>query len=270
MDGLKLIASGGYGKIFATAQDTIIKAFRKQISPEDALNEFKFQEIIYSSINKLLSSESDDAIVNLVRKYVVVSKPLDHKMEPVTINSVDYSCYFEMEKLHGFPLSMYKNFNSQVDANIDKKYLETHNQYLNILLHLSFNLETTSGFYSVDYKNPISESNPMRGYFISKDDPNILQYLRENFNLELSDINLKHIIGFLFSWIYYDTKIIPFDVEIALGFNPDTQQFQINLLDFGLVKHGCESSLESEMELDMYADIDDPDIQLGWNCAKQQ
>lgn len=232
---LKILGAGGFGTVYLLPNNNVIKAIKDHTNCMAAEEEMKKQRDIYASFVELQNLKADEELINLVKKYVVLSDPLNAKNEPITINDHIYSCYFEMTRLVGIPLNIYEQFDMNIDNSFDKEYLAQHKSDFFILLQLTYNTDLPNKIYGTNYSRAkISDKNPLRGYFISENDVSILNFLRNYYNLLLSDNQIQQIIGFIYGWIFFKAKYVPIDIEIALGYDSLTKEFKINVLDFGM------------------------------------
>lgn len=230
---MNIIGAGGNGIIFVDPRksDVVIKAlYENNEACTKARIEFEKQVKIYHCISCL--KECDSPLVALINRYVKVPKPLVYSDAPVMVNNNFYDCSVKMERLHALPLSLYKAFDPTILSRIDPAYQE---QVGGIMAHLSFNSPIT-GLFGVKYsKAQINAQNPPRGYF-SNAETGFFDFLRTQAvdKLPLSDEELESMMGFIYGWIYFSCDIIPLDIEFTLGLNPETHQYEINVLDFGM------------------------------------
>lgn len=240
-DTLNLIGSGGFGRVFQTRDGNVIKAIMDKKACDEASLEMGKQLKIFNAFENLnnmnlnnIKNPEDKIIIQLVQKYVKVSKPLQSCNDSFKIGNDRYSCFIMMTKLNGISINLYKELGISTNK-IDPDYLESlskNNQ--EIMLQLSLNLDLTSNFYGVEYsKQFLSDRNPPRGYF-TNDDGEIIRKLNQDYNLLLSISTIKIIIGFIYGFIFYYARIVPTDIEITLGYNNTSGNFEINVLDFGM------------------------------------
>jgi hypothetical protein len=227
------MGAGGDGIIFTESSDSniVMKAFYKN---NDGCNkaqiEYDKQLRVFKCIDCLKTCK--DETVKLVNRYVRVAEPLGFHNEPVTVNDVTYDCSLKMRKLTALPLSLYEAFDPSLENRIEPAYKE---QLGVLMAHLSYNSPLT-GIFGVKYSSaPISRENPPRGYFANQES-GFFDFLRKRapIKLRLSDKQIESIIGFVYGWIYFACDIIPLDIEFTLGINPMTQEYEINVLDFGM------------------------------------
>lgn len=224
-----MIGGGGFGTVYLIDNKTVMKAIYEE-SCKDAELEFLKQEKIYNSFVKLKKIHSDDSLVNLVQQYVVVSKPIEYSNKSIKIDGINYSCSIKMSKLNGIPLNILQDIDSELIQNIDKDFANEKGQNFQLMTHLTFE-GIFNGVIGIDVDNKIGNDNPPRGYYITENSKTLTN-LRK-IGLALSNKKIKRIIGFIYGWIYYSSKIIPVDIEIALGMK--NKEFVINVLDFGMV-----------------------------------
>lgn len=125
------------------------------------------QSKLYEAFNNLNNLNIEDSTVKLLKKYVVVSKPIKSYNHNIKINNQSYSCYFQMGKLYGLPLDIYKNYNEDLLKNrFDQDYLTLLENNFSIMAHLALNAEMKSNFYGVNYSaKRLGFNNPPRGFF---------------------------------------------------------------------------------------------------------
>jgi len=102
------------------------------------------------------------------------------------------------------------------------------------MTHLSLNTAVGGRFYGINYSNSLIDNrNPSRVYFITEN-ADFLRKLKNFDGNNNSDLNnqAKQIIGFIYGILFFHANLIPFDVEITLGYYND--EFKVNVLDFGL------------------------------------
>ncbi len=306
MEKTRIIGGGGFGTIYENEDGNVVKAIVSFDSCQDAAVEMQKQKIAFDALEDLskveIHPESDEEahLIDLVKFYVVISKPKESFTGKITIQKSEYACYFIMEKLHGIPLSMIKYTNQRIESRFDENYLRKMNgENFEVMAQLAFNSQLKTDVYGRSYSAAIiTEKNPLRGYFIGENS-DLLDDLRENQGLLLSDIDIKHIIGFMYGLLFYSAALIPIDIEFALGVN--NGKFQINVLDFGMtidlgdiefmpkqprtqvfgnvIQKGMtldekieatEQTTIEDLSIDLYADLeDDEECIFGWNLAKK-
>lgn len=234
---VKLIGGGKYSNVFLLRNGNILKAIKTLEDCEEAEKEFAKQTKIYNCFNALNErNHKDHALLNLIKKYIIISRPIRYNNKPFTYNDEDYNCSIVMSELKGVPLSMI----AKIDDNLQKNYDADYWSLLNldqeeIMLHASFNnCRATNGVLGMKETELISESNPARGYFFSG--CNNAEEWFETFIMEYNEFpltmnNLEEIFGFIYGWIYYACHIIPLDIEMTIGLY--NGEFKINVLDFG-------------------------------------
>lgn len=297
LENIEVIGAGGFGTVYLLKNGLVLKGIRDKKSCGEAKIEFDKQKKIYDSFEKLKKIDIDDDFINLVKKNIVISKPIDSCQNNLTINNDTYSCYILMSKLNGIPIKIYNKLDRESLNKFDKNYLDGKGEKFEIMTQLTFNLETSSGFYGIEYtKTKINNKNPPRGYFITENS-DFLNKLRNDYNFKLSDEQLQKIIGFIYGWIFYDTQIVPIDIEIALGLYDN--EFKINILDFGLtfdinnykienhIRHSSYKNImnssishnekmkkiidetRSDISMDIYGDLDNEEMNSGFTYAKK-
>jgi hypothetical protein len=285
----KVIGADGFGTVYENKQGIILKAIRDNLECDTAQIEMDKQKIVFNLFNKLKSQTIENDLVDLINKYVRISQVYTSYNSNLTIGQTKYACYYTMSKLYGIPLKMYYQFNPQLQEKITD-----YSPDVSIMTQLSFNNELAEGFYGRNYNNPqISRSNPSRGYFLGQES-DFLDFLRSEYNFDLSDSELKSMIGFIYGYIYFHGGIIPIDIEITLGYDEKNKRFYVNVLDFGLTIDINKSNLSmsdirtnpymkilnknnldlltkrviEDISLDLYCDLEtDEDAIKGWNLA---
>ena len=233
MTSLDIMGAGGDGIVFTESADSSIvtKAFYKNNEGcNKALIEYDKQSRIFKCIDCLKTCK--DETVQLVNRYVRIAEPLGFNNELLTVNDVKYDCSLKMRKLTALPLSVYEAYDPSIVNRIEPSYRA---QLGALMAHLSYNSPLT-GIFGVKYSSAlISRENPPRGYFANQES-GFFEFLRKRapIKLRLSDKQIESIIGFVYGWIYFACDIIPLDIEFTLGINPVTQEYEINVLDFGM------------------------------------
>jgi hypothetical protein len=284
---MEIIGAGGFGKVYLTPKGTVIKAIYTANDCKDAEIEFKKQEKAYQALKSIgpTGIKFLDYMISLLN----ISKPIKSSNKTIFIDNSKFECSFEMTRLHGIPLSIYEKADPTILNNISKDF----GKNFEIMLQLSTNTEIGGRFYGIKYsKTKISEKNPPRGYFLSKNDV-VLKYLIENYNFPLTLENIKEMIGFVYGFLYFKARLIPIDIEISLGYVDGN--FVVNILDFGMcidldnIKYSLEDVknkrlftaltennpdleeiVKEEISVDLYCDLEDDDYCInGWDIAKK-
>lgn len=295
----ELLGAGGYGVVYLNHDGTVTKGIYSSKACDEAFLELDKQRIAYRVFEALKQTNIPDRIYNLVKDNVIIAKPGASCQRPIIIEGREFACYFTMERLRGVSLKMLKTIDPNSWDNLSPEFLEKRGENFEVMVHLSFNSELNGKIYGIKYtKNLISESNPPRGYFINEEAP-LLEKMRQIYGLKLSDREIKEIIGFVYGILFFYGKLIPIDIEIALGYYDG--KFKINVLDFGMtidmsdlknipigpstreiitILHSDLSPEEKQKELerkvkyslsvDLYCDVDDDtDCFRGWETAKK-
>jgi hypothetical protein len=228
---LKLIGGGEHSSLYHY-RGHILKAIQKPEECNQAEEEFAKQKDIYNCFALLrMRDYKNHRLLNQIKQYVVISEPIAHSAKPLIVNGVTYACSIEMSTLKGLPLSMIQSIDRQLSRHVTMGYWPKYQQQ-DIMLHLSFNNPTESRLLGVKTESLISETNPSRGYFFSRDDAEEwIDSLKVDYQFPLSITELEEMIGFIYGWIFYACRIIPLDIEITLGLYDG--QFKLNVLDFG-------------------------------------
>lgn len=230
-----VLGAGGYGIIYLLGDGTVLKAIKQNNDCFSAEKELKKQEKIYNSFEYLKKFEIDDKFIDMIKKTVIISNPIDSCIKDIHIDKYKYSCFFVMSRLHGIPFYIYDKYEKysgdMIMKRIDPEYLKEKGINFEIMGHLSFNTSLVGFYGNGSMDTIISNTSHPRGYFIPKES-NFLNMLREKYDLKLSDDDIEKIIGFVYGWIFYFAKIIPWDIEFTLGYYDG--EWKINIVDFGM------------------------------------
>lgn len=188
-DNAQIVGSGNFGLVI-TNKNSVVKLLYDINSCSNLFEEAKIQDKAY----KLL-----EGIVNVPKIYEVFSHITSYKNK-------DYLCGIKMEKV---PI------------------IEPYRALMHIPLgYKQYDLDT---IWSKDYRNPISQTNPPRGYYAS------IETLEEEWEEEGVDLTIEKVaytMGIALRKLV-DNGIIPMDLEwIYAG------QGKIYLIDFGLCEFG--------------------------------
>lgn len=291
----KIIGAGGFGKVYQISSENVIKAIYNANDCKDAEIEFKKQEKAYEAIEYVKSRITGVELIDYILPMLKVSRPIRSVDRETKIDGNNYQCYFEMTKLSGIPLSIYREANPTILNSLSSEFIGQKGMDFEIMLHLTTNTDLGGRFYGIKYsKTKISENNPPRGYFTKPDNDDVLNYLREEYGLRLTIDNIKEIIGFIYGVMYFKAKLVPIDIEITLGFTDG--EFTINILDFGMCidldnisflrnkdpkisrvinslnnnDSNVETIIKEEIGMDLYCDLELDEYCLnGWNLAKE-
>ena len=298
---MKVIGAGGFGTVYQMPNGNVIKAIVSATACDDAAVELGKQQLAYDVFENLSLINSNNpkfSTLNLINKYVRVSKPIESHDEPFVADNKQYACYFVMEKLNGIPLSMLVQAEPNSLESIDPAFIKKQGMDYEIMVQLTYNSELSEKIYGSNYsKAKISENNPPRGYFIS-DQAKLLDSFRELYGLTLTNDQIKEMIGFIYGILFYYGKLIPVDIEITLGYYDG--EFKINVLDFGLTINlndlanipitpntsefvkilsksipdeekfrELERTTIEQLSIDLYCELDeDSACRRGWTAAK--
>lgn len=280
LEGLTLIGAGGFSHIYTLKNGKVLKAIVSKNVCDDAFLEMSKQEKVYQGWERLKRIPLNDPIINNAKKLIKISKPLAGCGQPLIVDNKKFSCYFLMEKLSGIPLSMLSQLNSNIVNDLNKDFKPK-----DLMLQVSLNSQLPERIYGINYsKKLVGYNNPPRGYFIN-DNSNTLE------RLGFSKKELKEIIGFIYGYMFYGAKIIPVDVEFALGYY--NRKYVLNVLDFGMTvdiedpnnnvplprTYGFLNKLDDieqlekltieDISIDLYCDLEeDSDCRRGWDTAK--
>jgi len=167
-----------------------------------------------------------------------------------------------MEYLEGFPLKNYGDYSNLINWHfLDKE--------INVMLHLTTS-NTNTQFLGIDYGKPITNINKPRGFFPSSEElDKLLQKTLNNINLSI----MKEIIGFLYSWLYHDLQLCPYDIEFALGKKNNSitneNDYFIYIMDFDNLQiyDNDVVAVKNKISKDFYCNMFDPECETGWNKA---
>ena len=262
----KPFAAGTYGSIYnIETKDTllypsktlIMKVLSAQDDCMDAEQEFKKHLRIYNEFIKLPND-------HLLRKYVVISKPLHYCNESITVDLKTYPCFIIMEKLMGVPMDILREYtpaNDYVNSLPDSMVHLAWNRNSDVVWlftgkhHPDGHYRPPDNFYGIDFHEEISESNPNRGYFSSEDNP-LIDHLIHTYHSDLTKLTIREIIWQTYAFIYFKCKMAPLDIEILFGLH--NGELKINILDFGMVtelKMYKDEELPTEMRANTIASL---------------
>lgn len=226
----RLIGAGGFGKVFLIDEDTVVKAIYTSDACSEAYIEFKKQQKIYNTFERLGRIKTENPLVKKVQKLVKVARPISYSDSGSVINLSKFACTITMSRLRGLPLNLLRDGDRAIDARIKPDYLAKNGNNLELMGHIALNSEI-GGIYGINYTvKQIGDNNPPRGYFITESS-SVFGFLKMSHNIP-SIGELNEIMGFIYGWILFSTNIIPIDIEIAFGLYDD--EILINVLDFGM------------------------------------
>jgi hypothetical protein len=235
--GGTVIGAGGYGRVYRANGDgdrRVIKAIYTARSCHEARDEFQKQRLAYDSLVTRLQACREPA-AQMAQQVVRVAEPLVFVDQPVVVAGKQFACAMTMRLLNGLPLQMFLEYNrSYTESRFDPLYLQSLDPgTFELQAHLAFNSDV-GGIYGRCYScGKISTENPPRGFFITPG-AIFLDFLRERYGLPWSDEQLRELLGFVYGRLFYDAQLAPVDIELTLGFNQETRQFELNVLDFGM------------------------------------
>lgn len=208
MDDFNLIiGSGGAGLVVAHNRDPIVAKYLYESKCADAEQEYKIHSEIYSAF-EMAKRANPDAYTQLY-----IPKPLGYDKENVIKFGRLFSCYYVMTRLN--------NIDNQGLYHVVKDSMKS----------------TVNRQIGKVYKDPISNTNPSRGFFATYSylKTNILNlYISERGDFESED-DLIRYIGYAFGIIAFIAEYNPKDVEYALGMSKTTSKLCLDVLDFGMV-----------------------------------
>ena len=286
---LKVIGAGGFGTVYEMTDGTVVKAIVSKKGCEEASIEFTKQQKIYNAFERLKLIESSNPVVRLVQRYVKVSKPLESCDSSFSLRERSYSCYIRMTKLPSVPIEMLYQLDRDISTQIDMP----PERVPDLMIHASLNTEVPERIYGVQYvAKKLTEKNPPRGYFTNINGV-VIEKLRSQFGFPLTGIQLKQLMGFIYGYIYFFVGIVPIDIELTLGYDQETKQFALNVLDFGMtidtadldstpvlprnvgileMLRNNEDITEETVEnvsYDIYCDLeDDQECRAGWKLVR--
>lgn len=230
---MEVLGAGGHGTVYLLPNGNAVKGLYSRTACSEASVEFAKQKRIYDCFERLACCRHQIPFIDHLLTYLRIAKPISYSDEPSLFDHSHYACSLTMQRLHGLPLSFYlEHRRAYVESRFEPSYLQ-NNQNLEMMAHLALNSEV-AGVYGVTFsKSRISKENPPRGYFATETD-GLLNFLRTKKGFMLSDEELREMMGFVYGWIYFECRIMPVDIEFALGLNPVTKQFELNVLDFGM------------------------------------
>jgi hypothetical protein len=188
----QIIGSGGFGLIIKSEkQNYVVKALYKSHSCTSAKTEFEKHKKIY----KRWQLYSDDT---------TVPKPIGFSTFGTTFKNKYFNCFYLMDFVESLQV-------------LGLVHIILKDEYENI-----FN-KSIGKIYS----EPISKTNPSRGYFATKS--GLTDILKENKELDLDILSFK--MGEIFGTIVFGAEYNPIDVEYLLS-----KDFKMTALDFGQVE----------------------------------
>lgn len=183
----KVLGAGSFGIVLANNNDAY-KLFYDIRSCNDVIREARIQQKAYN----LLQGIVNVPYIRNVYKYHINYK------------GGEYLCGLQMERV---PIP--DDFNEQVH------------------ILLGYSADDIDSVWSRDYRNPVSETNPPRGFYAG---PEMLEAIWEDEGINMTIDDVAYKMGMAYN-ILLSNGIVPYDVEWIYGGNG-----KIYLIDFGLCK----------------------------------
>lgn len=198
----KIIGSGGFGLVVKSNQtNTVVKLLYSAKSCEDAQIEYLTHLSIYDNIKQYLS------------KYqLCISAPIDYENTTIVKFSKEFSCYYRMSYINSF----------------DK------NGLYHIILKEE-NVHMMNKLIGRVYTEPVSSSNPSRGFFATASYlKNLLEREPSHTKKDLKTVeDLTFRLGLIFALLIFKCHYLPTDAEYVLARN-HIGQICVCVLDFGM------------------------------------
>jgi hypothetical protein len=317
-DQMVLIGGGGFGDVYTLptlsffgSTKLVLKGLYKSDKCEDSKLEYNQQMIAYRSLTSLQTLQppstptttQQEKILNQnlkeLQKVLSVAEPKWFCTSTLLIQKKSYSCFTVMTQLQGVPFKIFKE--AQVDMSNLKIKLDDDAQ---IMVHMNFN-STAKGFTGRSYTDPVSQDNPLRGYFIQDIYDPLLVHLAKYYNWNWTEKQILSWMGMIYGYLCFHDLLSPRDIEICLGYDPQEKKWKLNVLDFGMtvdlnqfskelkkntIHEGLANTfkeetrfdqlstlqqkqvfeqIEFDISLDIYADVsDNSDAQEGWQWMK--
>eukprot|EP01084_Bolivina_argentea_P056487 103392_1 len=266
--GLTPVGKGGFGKLYLDGNGNAIKAITDDNGCDEARAEYGYQAKVHAAFSTMASNT---VLEKLVKSYVVVAKNVEfcENDAKFTLNGVQYKCYMVMSKLNGVKVGQW-NIILAADET-EKAKITTLGNTFEIMGQLGVDAGA-SGFYNSGNDPVITVTNPTRGYFFSEDDFAANGRVRKVGWTETL-AKTREIMGFIEGTVYYGAKMVPVDIEMAIGIYGNKPK--INVLDFGkfttVVNPKDADTLDASLDAldfsDIYCDWDDVNCKTGWAAA---
>jgi hypothetical protein len=207
-DDAKIVGSGNFGLVI-TNKSSVIKLMYDINSCEDLFREAQIQEKAYHLLKDIVYVPKVENVFSYITDY----------------KNRNYLCGIQMEKV---PI------------------IEPYRALMHMPLgYKQYDLDTR---WSKDYRNPVSESNPVRGYYASN------ETLEEEWEEEGVDLTIEKVAFTMGKALrkLIDNGIIPMDLEWIYG-----GEGKIYLIDFGLCEFGRidpDTFLNSKSSRSLYVD----------------
>ena len=231
----RVIGKGLYGTVHHLCADDsdnsciVVKGITKDC--HHTAREYRFQKAIYVAFQELRRSQIESRLLRNVQRYIRISKPLFLCGSPLYLDEQRFECGFGMTRLHGVALRT-------LDCVVTPDFVPS-----TVQAHLAFNTHEY-GLKGADITKKVSESNMVRGYYMSTAD----DCLSRMFPSDITIDDLKNIMRFVLLYIVYSCDLYPKDVEFSVGYDPTVHEYVINVLDFGMVTNKGDNILDELLQ----------------------
>jgi hypothetical protein len=188
VDTTKILGAGSFGIVLTNNSDKAYKVFYDIYTYNDIVTETNIQKKAYNLLKDIVNVPY---IYNTYRHFM-------------TYKSKEHLFGIEMDKV---PIP--DQFENQVH------------------IVLGYSADDIDSVWSRDYRNPVSENNPPRGFYAGHE---MMEAIWQDENIDMTIDDVAYKMGLAYN-ILITNGIIPYDVEWIYGGNGN-----IYLIDFGLCK----------------------------------
>jgi len=219
---LTSIGEGHYGTVYKDEKNDVYKMIYNTNDCNSSFAEMKLQGIIYKAFTDLSTistkglSAKERRILSHVTTFVRIARPKCAYNGSVNVGGRKFKCFFVMDLLHGVSLRQLRRLDPRATSNVVEE-VQVHPLQTSLF-----------GLIGSKKDKPVSELNGVRGYYASTA---ITQVLLKDY---MNTTDLENVIKFVYLWIVFKCDIIPYDIEITLGYDQN-DHLNINVLDFGMV-----------------------------------
>ena len=218
---LTSIGEGHYGTVYKDEKNDVYKMIYNTNDCNSSVTEMKLQGIIYNAFENLATisakglTSKERRILSHVTTFVRIARPKCAYNGSVNVGGRKFKCFFVMDLLHGISLRQLQHLDPRATSNIVEE-VQVHPLQTSLF-----------GLIGCQKDKPVSELNGVRGYYASTV---ITKALLKNY---MNTTDLENVIKFVYLWIVFKCDIIPYDIEITLGYDQN-DHLNINVLDFGM------------------------------------
>jgi mannose-6-phosphate isomerase-like protein (cupin superfamily) len=198
-----ILGSGGFGLVVYNPSDNMVmKLIYKESQCAEASIEAGYHKRVYEKIQEWLVKHPKDQI-NVI-------KPYGYRDQAIVWNDQFFRCSYVMDLIRPIP-----GFKSLVHVILKEENKHILNKEVGRI-----------------YTQPISKTNPSRGFFATCDyiTDNILDRVNKGNIRGCND--LARLLGLLFGISVFGARVIPKDAEYVLSYNKDL--LTVTMLDFGM------------------------------------